>query len=184
MRSASDSIDGVTAPGEERAGRRRWYARLAVALALGAVLAVGAHHAAAHYRLALDVQKYYSCLPFDAYVVDPGPTGPLERGTLVQFVAPPAATLFTGEFEVVKLVGAVAGDTWRIEADELFVNDVLWGRLPLLAKLGLEAGALDGSGTVEPGTVLVLGTTPTSYDSRYWGALPIENIRGVAHVVL
>jgi conjugal transfer pilin signal peptidase TrbI len=155
-----------------------------VTLALGAALTLGAHHGAQRYRLALDVQKYYSCLPFDAYLVAPAATGPLERGTLVQFVAPPEATLFSGEFEVVKLVGAVAGDRWRIEDDELFVNDVLWGRLPLLAKLGLDAGALDGAGTVPGGTVFVLGTTPNSYDSRYWGALPIENVRGVAHVVL
>ena len=184
MSSASESVGGVTAPADERVGRRGWYARLAVGVAFGAVLALAAHHVAARYRLALDVQKYYSCLPFDAYLVDPARTGPLERGTLVQFVAPPAATLFTGEFEVVKLVGALPGDHWRIADDELFVNGELWGRLPLLSKLGLAPGALDGAGTVEEGTVLVLGTTPTSYDSRYWGALPIENIRGVAHVVL
>jgi conjugal transfer pilin signal peptidase TrbI len=184
MSGAGDIVGAVTAPADKRGGRRGWHARLALSLAAGAVLALAAQHAAARYRLALDVQKYYSCLPFDAYLVDPARRGPLERGTLVQFVAPPAATLFTGEFEVVKLVGAVAGDTWRIEGDELFVNGVLWGRLPLLGKLGLAPGALDGAGTVAEGTVLVLGTTPTSYDSRYWGALPIENVRGVAHVVL
>jgi conjugal transfer pilin signal peptidase TrbI len=184
MSGAAGTVCGAAAPGPERGARHAWYARLGVSLALGVALAVAAHHGAQRYRLALDVQKYYSCLPFDAYLVDPTAHGPLERGILVQFVAPAAATLFSGEFEVVKLVGAVAGDRWRIEADELFVNDVLWGRLPLLSKLGLEPGALDGEGTVPAGAVFVLGTTPNSYDSRYWGALPIANIRGVAHVVL
>lgn len=184
MAGASDSIATGEATAGRRAPRRGWYARLGVSLALGAVLALGVQQTAQRYRLALDVQKYYSCLPFDAYLIDTETTPPLARGTLIQFVAPPAAELFTGEFEVVKLIAAVSGDRWRIEADELFINDQLWGRLPLLARLGLAPGALDGSGAVPEGAVFVLGTTPTSYDSRYWGPLPLDNVRGVAHVVL
>ena len=163
--------------------RRGWHARLGVSLGLGLLLALGVQQAGQRYRLALDVQKYYSCLPFDAYLVDTRARGPFERGALVQFVAPPAAERFTGEFEVVKLIAAVSGDRWRIVADELYVNDALWGRLPLLSRLGLAPGALDGAGIVPEDTVFVLGTTPTSYDSRYWGPLPLENVRGSAHVV-
>jgi conjugal transfer pilin signal peptidase TrbI len=184
MGATSHSPGTVAVAAGRSAPRVGWYARLGVCLALGAALALAVHEGAKRYRLALDVQKYYSCLPFDAYLIDTEASGPLERGTLIQFVAPPVAELFTGEFEVVKLVGAVSGDRWRIEADEFYVNGELWGRLPLLQRLGLAPGALDGAGIVPEGTVLVVGTTPTSYDSRYWGPLPLENVRGVAHVVL
>ena len=180
----ASSIQLEREAGRGWAARRGWFVRLGVCLALGGFVAMAVAQAAQRYRVALDVQKYYSCLPFDAYLVDTQATAAPQRGTLVQFVAPPAAVLFTGEFEVVKLVGAVAGDRWRIEDDELYINDQLWGRLHLLQKLGLAPGALDGSGEVPESSVWVLGTTPSSYDSRYWGPLPLANIRGTAHVVL
>ena len=178
----ASAIEVVGARGED--ARRTWRVCTVAVIALGAVVAAGVQHASHRYRLALEVQKYYTCLPFDAYLVDTAPTRTLSRGMLVQFVAPAKATLFTGAYEVVKLVAAVAGDRWRIVGDELYVNDRLWGRLYLLQRLGLRSGAMDGSGVVPEGSVMVLGTTPSSYDSRYWGPLPVANITGVAHVVL
>jgi conjugal transfer pilin signal peptidase TrbI len=182
MSIRASAIDGAGARGET--ARRGWWARAATVIAFGALMAAGVQHASQRYRLALDVQKYYTCLPFDAYLVDTEAHGTISRGTLVQFVAPTHATLFTGAYEVVKLVAAVAGDRWRIEDDELYVNDRLWGRLYLLQRLGLRSGELDASGVVPEGSVMVLGTTPSSYDSRYWGPLPVANITGIAHVVL
>jgi conjugal transfer pilin signal peptidase TrbI len=165
----ASAIEVAGARGED--ARRTWRVCTVAVIALGAVVAAGVQHASHRYRLALEVQKYYTCLPFDAYLVDTAPTRTLSRGMLVQFVAPAKATLFTGAYEVVKLVAAVAGDRWR-------------GRLYLLQRLGLRSGAMDGSGVVPEGSVMVLGTTPSSYDSRYWGPLPVANITGVAHVVL
>jgi conjugal transfer pilin signal peptidase TrbI len=161
-----------------------WRGKLAAVLLAGAAAFVGAGVAADRYQIAFDVQKHYTCLPFDLFLVDRQVPSALQRGALVQFAAPPAAQRLTGAFTVVKVIAGIAGDTWRIANDELYVNGELWGRLYLLNTLGLAPGALDGGGTVPAGSVFVLGTTPSSYDSRYWGPLPVRNVRGVAHVLL
>jgi conjugal transfer pilin signal peptidase TrbI len=167
-----------------RAPRRRWWAGVALAVAAAAAVAGTLERLDGRFRLALDAQRFYACLPFDVFVVDTRPTRPVERGTLVQFAPPAVAKEFVRTIDVVKIVAAVAGDRWRIDRDELYVNDRLWGRLHLLARLNLGPGALDGAGTVPPGHVLVLGTTPSSYDSRYWGPLPLSAVRGIVHVVV
>lgn len=164
--------------------RGAWRDKVAAVLLAGAAAFAGARVAADRYLIAFDVQKHYTCLPFDLFLVDRQVPRSLRRGSLVQFAAPPAAQRLTGAFTVVKVIAGIGGDTWRVANDELYVNGELWGRLYLLNTLGLPPGALDGAGTVAAGSVLVLGTTPSSYDSRYWGPLPIQNVRGVAHVLL
>jgi conjugal transfer pilin signal peptidase TrbI len=167
-----------------RAPRRRWWVGVALAVTVAAGVVAALERLDGRYRIALDAQRFYACLPFDVFVVDTRPERPIVRGTLVQFAPPPAAKEFVKPIDVVKIVAAVAGDRWRIEHDELFINDRLWGRLHLLARLNLTPGALDGAGIVPPGHVLVLGTTPSSYDSRYWGALPVDRVKGIVHVVV
>jgi conjugal transfer pilin signal peptidase TrbI len=164
--------------------RRRWWLGVGAALLLGAAAVAAVESAHGRYRVAIDIQKYYACLPFEVFLVDTRPTRPLMRGDLAQFMPPAAATEFTTRVEVVKIVAAVAGDRWQVQGDELFVNGRLWGRLHLLARLSLKPGALDGAGTVPRDHVLVLGTTPSSYDSRYWGPLPVSLVKGIAHVVV
>jgi conjugal transfer pilin signal peptidase TrbI len=135
--------------------------------------------------LATDVQRYYRCLPFDWYVVTPlSDEHAPERGELVQFKAPSFVARLTEQFEIIKIVAAVEGDRWRITEDKLYINEILWGDLHLLTSLGLAKGAMDGEGVVPYEHVYVLGTNPSSYDSRYWGPLPEQNITGNAYVVL
>lgn len=137
------------------------------------------------WALATDVQRYYRCLPFSWYLVTPVPDGYApERGELVQFAPPDHVSRFTQAFQIIKIVAAVEGDRWTIEGDALFINDEKWGQLFLLKTLGRKPGAFDGTGLVAEGEVFVLGTNPSSYDSRYWGALTIDNINGRAHVIL
>ena len=91
---------------------------------------------------------------------------------------------FNGEFEVVKIAAGVGGDTWRIEEDRLFINGEFWGDLHLMGSLGIPEGGLDGQGVIPEGRLYVLGTTPSSYDSRYWGAIAMSDVKGKAHVLL
>lgn len=150
-----------------------------------ALLAVaGIESTKGQWAFATDVQKYYRCLPFDWYLVTKldelfVPT----RGDLVQFEAPKYVERFTETFQIIKIVAGVEGDTWRIENDRLYVNGELWGDLHLLEAIGQTEGSLDGEGVVPTGHVYVLGTNPSSYDSRYWGSLDVQQIKGKAHVI-
>jgi conjugal transfer pilin signal peptidase TrbI len=162
-----------------------WRTKLIVTLGVAAAIAVGMEATQGSWSLATDVQKYYRCLPYDWYVVVPsGDDHEWHRGDLVQFTAPEYVERFTERFEVIKIVAAVAGDHWQILEDQLYINGELWGDLHLMSSIGAEPGSLDGEGTVNDGFVYVLGTNPSSYDSRYWGALPEELINGRAYVVL
>jgi len=169
----------------EQSKKTRWRAQLLVAaIGFGAVI-TALEASAGKWVLATDVQKYYRCLPFEWYVVtDLNKSVVAERGDLVRFQTPEEVERFTGAYEIIKLVAGVAGDRWEIRDDRLYVNDNEWGPLHLMSTLGLAKGALDGSGVVPEGQVFVLGTNPSSYDSRYWGPLETRYITGKAHVVL
>ena len=162
-----------------------WKFKLAGVLLLGVLVSVGLARSAGQWTLATDVQKYYSCLPFDWYLVMPAVNGRHpKKDELVQFTPPAYAEKFTESFEVIKIVVATAGDRWRVVNDQLFVNDEHWGDLHLVSSLGRGPGEFDGAGIVPSGYVFVLGTNPSSYDSRYWGPLPEDHITGYAHVLL
>lgn len=169
----------------ERSEKRGWHVKLlVVAIGFGAVI-TALEASAGKWVLATDVQKYYRCLPFEWYVVtEMEQTVVAERGDLVRFQTPKGVERFTGAYEVIKLVAGIAGDRWEIREDRLYVNGDEWGQLHLMITLGLGKGALDGSGVVPEGQVYVLGTNPSSYDSRYWGPLEVRYITGKAHVVL
>lgn len=165
--------------------KRRFVLQLAIATVLAAGGVAWLESARGAWAIAMDVQKYYRCLPFDWYVVRTQVGGYVPAtGDLVQFAAPEHVERFTGQFEVVKIVAGVAGDEWVIENDQLTINGRVWGGLPLLTTLELPAGSLDGSGTVPEGYIIVLGTNPSSYDSRYWGPLEVGAITGRAYVLL
>ncbi len=108
------------------------------------------------------------------------------RGTLVAFKTDvrmrpwfQPGTLF------IKQVVAVPGDTVEVSEAGLQVN----GRrvadaLPLATTLKTSAQALSRRVAVLQGQVWVVGTSPDSFDSRYWGPVWDAQIVGVASVVL
>lgn len=137
------------------------------------------------WALAVDVQKYYRCLPFKWYAINKGFEPEfLARGALVQFQSPDHVERFTGEFELVKIVVALPGDEWRVAEGRVFVNGNPWGEMHLTVALGLEEEEVEGRWVVPAEHVLVMGTNPSSYDSRYWGPLPVKNITGRAYALL
>lgn len=165
--------------------RNRFIAKLAAVTTAAVIGIAGLEATEGAWSLATDVQKYYRCLPYDWYVVrrvqkafDP------RVGDLVQFTAPAYVERFTSQFEIIKYVGAVAGDHWEVRDDTLYVNDREWAGLPLMSALNKPPGSLDRSGTVPVDHVLVLGTNPSSYDSRYWGPLHLKHINGRAYAIL
>lgn len=135
------------------------------------------------WEFATDVQTYYRCLPFEWYFVRNEVNNEPERGELVRFEAPEHVEAFDGTYELIKLVGAVTGDQWRIDNDVLYINNKRWGDLHLLESIGMNPGELDGHGVVPEGHIYVLGTNPSSLDSRYWGALDVNRINGTAYAI-
>lgn len=136
------------------------------------------------WSISYDPQLYYWCLPFKVYAVQAVEAGHVhERGNLVLFNRPLNVEQFTEEFDLIKIVAAVAGDEWRVEDEQVWINGQLWGGIHLTDAVAMEDRVENGASIVPEGHVLVMGTTPSSFDSRYWGPLPIEKIAGRAYAL-
>jgi len=161
-----------------------WWPKV-VGVVAAAIVGIGVLEASeGKWVLATDVQKYYRCLPYEWYLVtNIDGVFDAKRGELVQFRAPAEVERITQAYSVIKIVAGVPGDRWAIRNDELYINGEPWGSLHLLQSIGKARGSLDGSGVIPEGHVYVLGTNPSSYDSRYWGPLPNRYIEGKAHVI-
>lgn len=165
--------------------RRGFVAGVGAAVAIGVGAVTWLEGPGRAWSLAHDPQLYYRCLPFKWYAVKANVPGSVpERDTLVKFENPQQVVQFTGEFNLIKIVAAVAGDEWRIEDNKVWINEELWGALHLNDSLAPEDRGRPGRWIVPEGHVLVMGTNPSSFDSRYWGPLPTAKIIGRAYALL
>jgi len=85
-----------------------------------------------------------------------------------------------------KIVAAKEGQQVRVELDEMIVDESTRYRLSLnylLPNIEQTEEELVRTHTVESDHYFMVGETITSYDSRYWGSVPQENIIGRAYVI-
>ena len=167
----------MTEPGAPKRWSTRFVKNLMAILMLVSFLAIGT--LVDRYSLGLDLQKT-RCLPWTVYWVTKDPTTPVERGLIYQF-------RFKGDEQVanrnlLKFAAAVEGDRVRLEADGVWVNGRHWGlmhpdQVDRIHAMGKSAFA---SFVVPKGKLLMLGTLPQSYDSRYIGLVDTADIEGRA----
>ena len=157
--------------------------QILIVLCFGAVAAVAVESQGERWQLANDVQLYYKCLPYSWYLVDREATS-FAKGDLVEFEAPEHAEHLPTQFRVIKLIAAVEGDRWSVAHGKLSINGEYWGDTHLVETLELNESDLEIKGVVPRGHLFVVGTNPSSYDSRYWGPLNENQVRGKAYAVL
>lgn len=128
------------------------------------------------------------------------PAYALPRGTAVLACLPGQAAIFAsvrgyiahgdcpGDVEVVlKRIVAVAGDVVTVSEGGLAVNGVA---LPGTAPRKHDTAGRDmpavpaGTYAVEPGTVWLSTSQTRSYDSRYFGAVPLVSVHGRAFPII
>jgi signal peptidase I len=86
--------------------------------------------------------------------------------------------------DFIKRIVAVEGQTVEIRDRRVYVNGQAWDDPHAKWGSGGGAGRNYGPYTVPQGTVFVMGDNrDQSYDSRFWGAVPIEDIKGLALVI-
>jgi conjugative transfer signal peptidase TraF len=160
-------------------------------LAVAAILVLAAH--ALRLRI-----NWTSSMPLGLYRESPGP---LERGALVLICLPeevvrmgrqrgylPSGSCPGGVSPIVKELVAIAGDEIELREDFLSVNGVIVDRTPLRPNDSLGrtlAHAPTGRFVVAPGEIWVLGQhRERSWDSRYFGPIPIASVVGAARPLL
>jgi conjugative transfer signal peptidase TraF len=123
-------------------------------------------------------------VPLGLYLLRRVPA-PLERGMLVVFPVPPSVQLWWSRWlPLLKPIAGLPGDTVCVWAQTFLVNGRSFGPVLTESSDGRPVPRLDGCFTVAPDAVIVASDTPRSLDSRYFGAVPIAQLEGVATPLL
>lgn len=122
------------------------------------------------------------CLPGDAYLVTKIVPQTIRRGETIAYRSQGLAPLLPDGATVIKKVAAVPGDVVSVNGDGVWINGSLWGPLneKVLRNTGRTIAQLERTFVVRPGELVVLGTLPRSYDSRYWGPIRNSQLIGTA----
>jgi signal peptidase I len=121
-------------------------------------------------------------IPWGHYLFD---TGPIHRGDVIVFVFPPDPTK-----DFIKRVIAVGGDTVAVKNAVVYLNGQpmldphAHYSLPADERTPMSVRDNFGPEKVPPGKIFVMGDNrDRSYDSRFWGFVPIDNVEGRAFLI-
>lgn len=163
-----------------------WRAMVSAALVLVIALALGAS-AASRYRVGIDFQRH-GCLLDQSwlFVIDTYATpDAIMQGDLLAFrMVGSGISTFEGAL-FVKHAAGVPGDWVSVTLQETRINGMVMAKGLALAKaLGRDPAHLVREVRVPVEHFWMLGETADSFDSRYWGALPMAQMVGKVYVLL
>ena len=128
-------------------------------------------------------------VPTGLYWLDRGEQ--VDVGDLIWFEVPPSVAELVHERgyippggKLLKRIVAAEGERWCVHSDLSFVVAKARHGVAFLSDVhGKPLKPIDGCSIVPPGHVLVAGDHPRSFDSRYFGAIPIHSVIGEARPV-
>jgi conjugal transfer pilin signal peptidase TrbI len=138
-------------------------------------------------RLMFEAQKA-ACLPFTVAIVRYHHVDEFKRGDIVAFTPPDLqmGDMFKDKI-IVKMIGAIPGDSVVVKNEELSINGKVFGPLDIAAKaakyMHRDASSFERTEVVPPGKLLVVGTLPKTFDSRYWGFLAQDAVLGSVYPI-
>ncbi len=165
----------------DRMASRSFMVRAGVALLVLAGLGL---YVGARFRIGIDSQVHKCLPPYSVWLIDRYDRQP-ERGATFSFFAGPAMQPFfaPGQLVVKRMMG-VPGDRIVVTPALTTANGTPVGEgLALAAALGQRPKAFVREQRVPADAVWMMGGTPDSFDSRYWGPLRMAQIRGRAYAL-
>lgn len=137
---------------------------------------------ASRYRIGFDPQEV-KCLPgYSVYLIDLKDRE-LQRDAVYAFSARGLDPLFKDGTQMVKILRGLPGDTVEVtEQHRVLVNGSLVGEgLYLAERLKVPESRFYGRATLGEDNYWFMGTSPLSFDSRYWGTVKHEQVIGRAY---
>lgn len=155
--------------------RRRFFFKAAVAYTILGVAAVAFF---SRFGLMIDPQKN-PCLPYRLYIVDTQDQS-VKRGNYYAYRAKDMEPFYEDGTLAGKQFVGMPGDEIRVNKDQTFINDTAHrnGALHLVERLDQSPEDLTRETTLEDDEYFGMGTTMTSYDSRYWGPISKDQVYG------
>ena len=159
--------------------RLPWRAFAYLGVVLLAMLYLGTR-----FSIGIDDQQQRCLPPYRVWLIDHRDRV-LQRGQTYSFLASDQmAPGFQIGQKVIKRFVGLAGDRVTVSAAMVLVNGVPVGSGPrLAARLGQSPEHYARTLDVPTDTVWAMGDTDQSWDSRYWGALPVGLVRGRAYAL-
>ncbi|MEO1607105.1 MAG: S26 family signal peptidase [Pseudomonadota bacterium] len=141
--------------------------------------------ASTRWTLLIEVQAITSIQGVSVMVLDRA-RHDIERGAVYAFDTPRAVlAVHPNRPTTAKIVAGLPGDEVVVTVEGATVNgELVADGLPLLEYLELPASRFETRFVVPDGALFVVGTSPFSYDSRYWGTVPMSTGQGRAWIIM
>jgi conjugal transfer pilin signal peptidase TrbI len=136
------------------------------------------------FRVGIDGQVHRCLPPYRVWLIDRHDRV-LVRGATYSFFAGDAlAPIFDPGQVVVKRLVGLPGDQVAVTDERTTVNgEPVGAGLALAATLHQPPDAFVRQERIPTDAVWMMGDTPDSFDARYWGPLPLGQLRGRAHAL-
>jgi len=167
--------------------KRCWCCHFLYLILISGVLVAAAFAFHSRYRIAIDPQNN-KCLPnFTFYLIDLQDKA-LDRGNLYAFEAKNMQPFYADGTRMVKILKGMHGDLVRIESDESLVRILVNGNtegtgLWHVQRLDRSVEDFMGERSLGENELWMMGESPSSFDSRYWGAASSDQIIGRAYAI-
>jgi len=137
------------------------------------------------YYLTFEVQKGYSCLNATALLVDTWDKE-INRNDLFAFKFPlDKDPIFPKHTKFLKIARGIPGDVINVtpHVTTTMSHKITISMIPVAEKLKRDLTLIPKKVTLGKDDYFAMGETIYSYDSRFWGAVPKDNIIGKAYVI-
>lgn len=138
------------------------------------------------FKIVGDPQEV-KCIPgYTVYLVDTK-NKEIKRDGLYMFLSKDLSPFYKKNTQMLKYLRALPGDEVVINGnDQIFINGKAgeWGLSLAEEKMNVDASKFHGKIKLGDDQFWFLGTSPRSFDSRYWGAVKSESIVGRAYPLI
>lgn len=147
-------------------------------LSIVLLLYVAGHYFAKNYSIGIDKQKD-PCIPGNrVYLVEKKSALDIERDKIYLFISKDLSPFYHQGTKMLKYARALPGDQVRItEHDDVYINNrYIASGLPVADTMKIDKQKFRGSQIVKDNEYWFMGTSPRSFDSRYWGSVKRNEI--------
>lgn len=137
------------------------------------------------FIIAGDPYKIRCIQEYSIYLIDKRDTT-LVRDKLYMFRSKDLSPVYPAGTQILKYLRGMPGDHVEVATnDQILVNDqvVAYGLALAQEKLGKPSASFHGKGELTQDEFWFMGTSPRSFDSRYWGAVKREDVLGRAYPI-
>ena len=161
---------------KRRIVRQKWV--IAGFILLVALIYIGKEPLGERYKI---VFARSGCLPWSVYFYNKKQTPrPLKVGDIVIGKAVKMEPVLKDGETIVKMVIGLPSDKVEIKDGKLTINGYYWANTDYATqKHGKSPKHYDTSYTIPDGELFLYGKAKNSYDSRYWGTYPQDNVYGI-----